>query len=212
MVLKSPRWHFSPKFGGAIELVIVDPSLAGRLHGQERSFESSFDDLDIDKQFKNPGLLDNLHGWWDSRVSMILPQGADIRDHFGMLSSLSSNRFLSTERWPVRVQADGQSNSSFGAYVPRSYANSSRTCRMFCTHLPILYPLNGQRRSHGTRRSTLPTDWPAPQLRSVDLGHDHHRHWCIQVLEDAGGAGERRTDHRERLGTSHRGHRHIHCG
>jgi len=84
MVLNSPQWHFSPKFGGAIELEIVDPSYAGRLHGQERSFESSFDDLDIDKQLKKPSLLDELHCWWESKISMILPQGADIRDHFAL--------------------------------------------------------------------------------------------------------------------------------
>ncbi|MCJ1391597.1 hypothetical protein MMC18_004461, partial [Xylographa bjoerkii] len=82
MVLNSPQWHFSPKFGGAIELVIVEPSIAGRLNGQERSFESSFNDLDVDKPLKKPSRLDELHYWWESRISMIVPRGADIRDHF----------------------------------------------------------------------------------------------------------------------------------
>ena len=91
MSINSPQWHFSPKFGGAIELVIVDPSLAGRLHGQERSFDSSLDNLDIDKQLGKPSLLEGVCQWWESKISMILPQGADIRDHFGEPTDPSSN-------------------------------------------------------------------------------------------------------------------------
>ncbi|MCJ1478892.1 hypothetical protein MMC13_007576 [Lambiella insularis] len=80
MSFSSSRWHFSPKFGGTIELALVDPSVASRLHREEYSFEHP----NIDKIVKKPGRLDEISSWWESKVSVILPRGADVRDHFAL--------------------------------------------------------------------------------------------------------------------------------
>ena len=79
------RLQFSPKFGGAIELIIVDPSLADRLRrGEDLFHDSETETLNEGSSHStNSSLLEGIHHWWESRISVILPQGADIRDHFG---------------------------------------------------------------------------------------------------------------------------------
>lgn len=85
MDAESYRLQFSPKFGGAIELLIVDPVLADRLRRREDLFHGS--DTETlnggSSHSTNSSLLEGIHYWWESRISVILPQGADLRDHFG---------------------------------------------------------------------------------------------------------------------------------
>lgn len=100
MDIDTSRLDFSPKFGGAIELTIVDPSIADRLRRGEDLFHDS-ETVTLNggsSHSSNSSLLEGIHYWWESRISVILPQGADIRDHFGECSQQicrSVRRFLS---------------------------------------------------------------------------------------------------------------------
>ena len=84
-IQRNSSWHFSPWFGGAIELDLVDPSIASRLDRLNNPYEE-LESVTTDDGLRRSSLLEEIHDWWQSRVSVILPQGADVRDHFGKLS------------------------------------------------------------------------------------------------------------------------------
>jgi len=79
------RRQFSPRFGSAIELVLWNPfgSIDQACHRDQSPFADS-DTETLREEFSIKAFFEDLHFWWESRVSVIIPQGTDIRDHFAL--------------------------------------------------------------------------------------------------------------------------------